>query len=328
MSTKSFPEKIWKGLNNPRLAARYLGIPFVKGATLSLSANIPIGVNVFERDWDLLVVLDTCRPDALRAVADEYSFLESIKIKHTISVGSSTLEWTAATFTEKYSDEIENTALISANGWPAQILDEGFRPEDRFRATSAPTNWGTVPGDRLGLHIPAWRYGEGRSGYSYQPQADAETVVDLAIDVGREDKFDRVIAHIIEPHYPFSAAAAKRGATELSQAEQYPWDYIHSGGEEKLVWEKYLTELRAGLDGVQRLLNNFDADNVLISADHGECFGEWGRWGHTSGSFNPYLRRVPLAFTSAIDNNTSIPEIGVENTDLDVEENLRSLGYL
>lgn len=328
MGPNSLAEKAWRGATNPGLAVRHFSRPFVKGAALTLSSNLPIGVNVFERDWDLLVVLDACRPDALRAVADEYSFLDSEEIDHTISVGSSTLEWTAATFVEAYREAIENTVLVSANGWPARILDGGFRPEDRFRASRAPTNWGTVSGDQVGLHLPAWRYGEGRAGYSNQPQADAETVVDLAINVGRNEDFDHVIAHIIEPHYPFSAAATKRGAAELSTAEQYPWDYVRSGGEEKLVWEKYTTELRAGLDGVERLLNNFDANRALITADHGECFGEWGRWGHTSGSFNPTLRRVPLALTTATDNVTSEPGISTENTGVEVEENLRSLGYL
>jgi len=28
------------------------------------------GVDAYERDWDVLVVLDTCRTDALRAVID------------------------------------------------------------------------------------------------------------------------------------------------------------------------------------------------------------------------------------------------------------------
>ena len=36
------------------------------GALLSVTARYPIGTNVFERDWDLLVVLDACRVDALR----------------------------------------------------------------------------------------------------------------------------------------------------------------------------------------------------------------------------------------------------------------------
>ncbi|MDS0292777.1 hypothetical protein NDI79_01175 [Halogeometricum sp. S3BR5-2] len=274
-------------------------------------------------------MLDTCRPDALRAVADDYSFLDMHEIGDTISVGSSTLEWTAATFVDDYLSEIKDTALISANGWPVRILDQGYRPEDRH-ARYAKTDWGTISGDQLGLHLPAWRYGGGRAGYSDQPQADVETVVDLAISVGRDEDFSRVIAHVIEPHFPFSAAAARRNASELSTAEQDPWEYVHNGGDKAVVWEKYMTELRAGLDGVERLLDNFDANRVLITADHGECFGEWGRWGHASGSINPALRRVPLAYTTATDNQTSDPtiETGTRDTERTVEDNLESLGYL
>ncbi|MFC6974397.1 hypothetical protein ACFQL1_06575 [Halomicroarcula sp. GCM10025709] len=328
MGAESLEEKIRKGVNNPIEAVKYLTTPIIKGTTLTLSSSFPLGENFFKKDWDLLIILDTCRPDALRSVASEYSYLNEDEIGETISVGTSTLEWTAATFIERYKNEISDTALVSANGWPMRILDDGYRPEMRFRASSAPTNWGTVDNSSLGRHIPAWRYGEGRSGYSQQPQADAETVVDIVIDVGRRDEFDRVIAHIIEPHYPFSAAAAKRGAAELSQSEQYPWEYVRRTGDKHTVWNKYLTELRSGLDAVGRLLNNFEAERTLISADHGECFGEWGRWGHTSGSFNPYLRRVPITEVKASDKNTSEPEIGVENTEINLEENLRSLGYM
>jgi hypothetical protein len=31
---------------------------------------------VYDLEWDTLIILDTCRVDALRTVADEYDFLE------------------------------------------------------------------------------------------------------------------------------------------------------------------------------------------------------------------------------------------------------------
>lgn len=32
--------------------------------------------NVFEREWDILLVLDACRVDLLASVADEYEFVQ------------------------------------------------------------------------------------------------------------------------------------------------------------------------------------------------------------------------------------------------------------
>lgn len=59
-----------------------------------LSSRTSFGTNVFERDWDLLVVLDTCRVDTLRHVSDEYDFLDDVGAMW--SVGSSIREWVAA----------------------------------------------------------------------------------------------------------------------------------------------------------------------------------------------------------------------------------------
>lgn len=296
-----------------------------RGAALTLSSWLPIGTNVFDREWDLLVVLDTCRPDAMRAVADEYEFVPEVET--ATSVASCTYEWTAATFTERHGAAIERTGFVSANGWPERVL-RGHMPAENFDADWAPTRRATVEESRLGAHVPAWRYGDGRAGESYLPQASAETVVDLTIDLGRRRSFDRLIAHVIEPHYPFPASMAARGGDQLSRSEQDPLAFVQDGGDPSVVWDHYLTELRAGLDAVERLVENVDADRVLLTADHGERFGEWGRWGHTAGSFNPALRRVPLVATTATDERTSAPTISTPNEDLDVRDNLESLGYV
>lgn len=300
-----------------------------RGAKLTASQWLPIGTNVFSLDWDLLIILDSCRVDALRTVAasGDYNFLHDAELSTMVSVGGSTLEWVAGTFVAEHASPIRNTALVSANGWPHRILAEGYRPEDRVHYGSTWISWQTVSNDSLGAHVRAWQYGDGRAGYSGQPQADAETVVDLSTDLGRRQTFDRTIVHIIEPHYPYAAAARSRDASELSQIEQHPFDYLRERGDRATVWEAYLTELRAGLDAVGTLLRNFDADTVLISADHGEAFGEWGIYGHGSGSFHPAVRRIPVLETEASDDGTHHPD-DIPDRDTDVEDHLRSLGYL
>lgn len=37
-----------------------------------VSSRFPFGTNVYEKDWDVLVLLDTCRVDALAEVSGEY----------------------------------------------------------------------------------------------------------------------------------------------------------------------------------------------------------------------------------------------------------------
>lgn len=171
-----------------------------------------------------------------------------------VSVRGPILEWVAGTFGAEHASPIRNTALISANGWPHRILAEGYRPEDRVYHGSTWISWQTIMNDSLGAHIRAWQYGNGRAGFSGKPQADAKTVVDLSIDLGRRQTFDLTIVHIIEPHYPYAAAARERCASELANIEQHPFDHLRETGDRAAVWEAYLTELRSGLDAVGTLL--------------------------------------------------------------------------
>lgn len=89
----------------------YLPDAVLKGynaAWLCLTSRWPIGTNVFDRDWDLPIVLDASRVDALRAVAPEYDFLDSIG--SILSVGSTSAEWVAQTFCTDHLDKFQQTA--------------------------------------------------------------------------------------------------------------------------------------------------------------------------------------------------------------------------
>lgn len=46
---------------------------------VGVNAYRTIGTNVFDREWDALIVLDTARVDALRIVADEYNFIKNVE---------------------------------------------------------------------------------------------------------------------------------------------------------------------------------------------------------------------------------------------------------
>ena len=63
------------------------------------------------------------------------------------------------------------------------------------------------------------------------------------------------------------------------------------------------------LDDVEQLLDNIDADRVVISANHGEAFGEYGVYGRPIGALHPYVRNVPWAITTASGSGTYTPEI-------------------
>lgn len=101
----------------------YLGLWF------SVISRFPTGENVFEKDWDILLLLDACRVDALEAVAEEYSFINNVG--SILSVGSSSEEWLANTFTTEYQETVNDTAYLSANGFTEELLVQEKEPPSR-----------------------------------------------------------------------------------------------------------------------------------------------------------------------------------------------------
>lgn len=98
------------------------------------------------------------------------------------------------------------------------------------------------------------------------------------------------------------------------------------------AWESYLADLRYVLDDVEQLLDNIDADRVVISANNGEAFGEYGVYGRPIGALHSYVRNVLWAITTASGSGTYTPEIprpsaSDETSNRDVDETLDTLGY-
>jgi len=96
------------------------------GLWLTVSTRFRFGTPIYEREWDLLLVLDACRVDALREVAPEFEFIESVD--DIWSVGSSSHEWLCKTFTREYLDDIQETAYVSTNPNTPPTFRDGVRP--------------------------------------------------------------------------------------------------------------------------------------------------------------------------------------------------------
>lgn len=75
---------------------------------------------IWESDWDLLVVLDACRPEWLQSVQDEFDFLDTID--DTWSVGSHSQEWIENTFSEENCDFYSETAYVTGNHFANEYL--------------------------------------------------------------------------------------------------------------------------------------------------------------------------------------------------------------
>jgi len=290
----------------------------------SLTSRYPLGTNVFDREWDLLVILDACRVDALRQVAPEFDFIGDVGA--IWSVGSASHEWLCKTFTETYADEIAETAYVSANPNTFTTFTGGEHPPQKYVVPFMWADWNVVDESAFGS-IRQIQHHDHEEQFDTVP---AELVTDHAIDVGRTADADRLIVHYFQPHRPHIAAAYREGRA-VTSVENRPWTAIERGeASREEVWELYLDNLRFALDAVERLLENVDAETVAITADHGELFGEFGQYGHPEGIPHPNLKKVPWAVTTATDERTSEPTVDLERQRADsrIQEQLEKLGYV
>jgi len=284
----------------------------------------PLGTNVFERDWDALIILDACRVDALRAVSDEYDFIESVDSLR--SVGSTSHEWVAKTFTTEWQEEIAKTTYVTGNGHLNLTAESGVYPPSGGVAPFGWPQWNTVDIDDFDSVEYVWKDG----GVGDLSTVPAHVVTDRAIQRGRETDQDRTIIHYMQPHGPYIP-----DAIDGRQLKENPTDHVinfrdmvKDGTSKQVIWERYLDNLRLVLDEVAILLENLDADKVAISSDHGELLGEFGLAGHPDGfPFTP-VRRVPWTVTSATDTETHDPTIVRSDVDADVRDHLQELGYV
>jgi len=296
------------------------------GTSMSILSRVEFGTNVFDREWDVLVVLDTCRVDSMRRVAPEFEFVESVD--SLWSVGSTSSEWIAKTFSTDHREEIRNTALVSANPHVQHTLYDREFPEHDKDAPFALTDWNTVdPEEFLYVEQP-WTYATDERYVQVMPSV----MTQRAVDVHREYQPDRLIVHYMSPHRPHISKAVSEDR-DLTEVERDPFGALQAGEvSPDVVRENHVSDLRFVLEtGVDPLLNNVDAETVAITADHGDGFGEWGCFAHVAGDPRPPVRKVPWVITDAEDGGDLEPDVFPPERETDHTETqtrLEALGYV
>jgi hypothetical protein len=282
-------------------------------AIQAVGRRLEYGTPVYEADWDLLVVLDGCRPATLRAVADEYDFIDTVETRR--SVGSCSSEWLENTFgVDRFRAAVAETAMVTGNTWTDRYVDaDAFAALDEVWKYAWDDDHGTVP---------------------------APAVTDRAVALARERDPARLVVHYMQPHHPFvpDPIEGDGGLVRTSEASNAanPWTMLRRGEvSTERVRAAYTANLRYVLDSVAVLLENVAAARVVITADHANLFGEWGLYGHPMWTPVPALLRVPWVETTARDAGTHDPSLAPP-TPLPVErvhgeggvaDRLDALGY-
>lgn len=331
--TISFKQWISESVSNLRESNQSLPLRMVRplyylyvAILLNITRWAPIGTNIFERDWDMLIILDACRVDALVELEDEYDFLtvnDSI-----LSVGSTSFEWLNNTFTKKSRNKIQRTGYVTGNGYTERVFEN-----DGYTGNTAipfgPSSFDVVDSNDFGYLEELWRANFEESSEWMIGSGDVARIhprytTDRTIRASRERDVDQMIVHYMYPHTPYPLAN--------DPDVQDPFEPLRAGEISKEdVWDDYIDNLRFVLDEVETLLENADAESVVITADHGEAFGEYGVYWHFIGCPLPIMRRVPWVKTTAQDlgeYEPSAPAPDSMSESTAAEKRLEQLGYL
>lgn len=312
----------------------------------TITSRWPLGTNIFDRDWDLLIVLDACRADMAPKIAK--SLPEYNKSGKTWSVGSMTGEWTLKTFDKNYKDKVARTAHITSAIWSHNVfsnrLQGGKNHKHNFIHKGFP-DWDPVSEEEF-KHFELVHPIANHTDKLHPDGGMAHIVTDRAISVGRNQDFERMIVHYAPPHLKFISNALDWNPDDpsmdnlMSGPEPIRELYPHEEGYKPLrkaevslekVRKSYEANLKLVLAYVNILLENIDAEKVVITADHGEAFGEYGVWGHPVGWPLPPVKTVPWVTTTATDKKTYQPkheQLEKSPDKQQIREHLKNLGYL
>jgi hypothetical protein len=134
---------------------------------------------------------------------------------------------------------------------------------------------------------------------------------------------ERIVVHYLQPHGPFV------GSDELN-LHLHRYRRLRRGEVSlETVLDAYHDCLLNLLTHVERLADGVSGD-VVVTADHGESFGEAGIYGHPPWAYSDVLMYVPWI---ELKGNGNPPEYVTSSTEQEtevsttVEEQLESLGY-
>jgi len=261
------------------------------------------GTHVYDREWDLLIVLDGCRVDAMEAVSSEYDHVSDVD--SIASVNTMTLRWMEETFCN-VDRSFEDTTYVCGNPFSENVLsDTMFDELDEV--------WRYAWDDEIGTIPP-------------------RPLTDRTIQHIRSKSTDRVVVHYMQPHHPFiprpDLDRGKQANDWNNESWESVWTKLQRGDvTEEEVRDAYHRNLEVVLDDIELLLNNVDADSVAITSDHGNAFGEWNVYGHPMNMPLRSLREVPWVETAATDSGAHEPAIHDDGVSSSVKDRLNQLGY-
>lgn len=263
------------------------------------------GIDVFDRDWDTLLLLDACRHDAFTDHADLSGTTSAVT-----SRASATPEWLHANVAGR---DLTDTVYVTGNGQYLLLRDE---LDSSWHAVDPVLDDALV--DETGTNLVA----------------GPDDVTARALAAAAEYPRKRLVVHYVQPHAPYLGPVGRERFDPGRSIEEIGADPATSAD---AVRAAYRENLELVLDSVETLLDDAERSlgRVVVSADHGELLGErvaplWLRqWGHPPAVYHPSLVKVPWH----VHDHGERPEVDASSAAAersnseDVAEHLAALGY-
>lgn len=297
------PDQVLRGLRNPDLIRQVLNKAYYRrGNRWSYNER---GIDVFAEDWDNLILLDACRYDLF---AERHSLPGRLERRQ--SRASNTEEFLQANFGGR---DLHDVVYVTGN--PQLARKEVDTSLHAVRNVWQDEGWD----ERYRTVHP-------------------ETMAEWTIRADEEFPNKRLLAHFMQPHYPFIGPTGREHFDLDSLAFWRRFDRGEIDVPDSVLKKAYRENLLLALPYVADLLEHLQGRTVVTS-DHGQLFGERAGlipksyYGHPAGVYHDDLVTVPWLVYERGNRKETYPESPVSDTASGVEEEtvrdrLHDLGYV
>jgi len=113
--------------------------------------------------------------------------------------------------------------------------------------------------------------------WTHKWRNDTVWPTDMVDEIGKQFN-QRIICHLIQPHLPFISDYAKSHGLNSPNI----WGELRDGNVSfEEVKQAYYANLQLALDALEPTIYHYD--NVVITSDHGNCYGRKFLWGELYG---------------------------------------------
>lgn len=307
------PRQLLRGFSNPKIGLREINrLYWDRGGSRSF---YPDGVDIFEEDWDNLLILDGCRFDYFADLIADYDIDGNLDSRY--SRGAATKEFLKGNFDHK---RLHDVVYVTAS---TMLYQE------------------TIFHDNVSVELHDTADVWSNSIEHGQDGVPPESVAHQTRETVRKYPNKRLLVHFVQPHAPY---IGPKGREEFPNFKPNPLSERFRGlidTPTERLQELYEENLHLVLEVVEELLLDLPGKTV-ISADHGMLLGERERpipiksFGHPPRLYVEEMLRVPWHTVETGSRKRIVPEPPQSNykkkrddsLDNRARDHLRQMGYL